>query len=200
MAGFIPVSEQLISSFERAISGRKPVILISGDRQQGKTTYVSELVNRLKNKQVKMIGFLATGVHEGDQRIGFDLLDIASAETVPLCRLEKKGDQQNYHRYRFFDEALLKGKEILNSDDAQLVVIDEVGPYELQNEGWATSIQNICQKQRSIQIWTVRKHLIERIAATWPVGEVYVVDIEKDDPDAAESLIIDLLDRYQLEL
>ncbi|MBK7030395.1 MAG: hypothetical protein IPH45_14870 [Bacteroidales bacterium] len=200
LAGFIPVSEQLISSFEKTISGRKPVVMISGERQQGKTTYVYDLVKRLKNKPIKMTGFFATGVHEGEQRVGFDLVDIASTDAIPLCRLDKKGDQQNHHRFRFFDKALLKGREILSSGDAQLVVIDEVGPYELQNEGWATSIQNICQKQRSIQIWTVRKQLVERIAATWPVGDIYVVDIEKDSLIATEALIMGLLDKHRLEV
>lgn len=139
-------------------------------------------------------------MHEGEQRVGFDLEDITSADRIPLCRLDKRGDQQNHHRFRFFDEALFQGREILGSDDAQLVVIDEVGPYELQNEGWATSIQDICQKQRSIQIWTVRKQLIERIAATWPVGEIYVVDIEKDSQIATEALIMSLLDKHLLEV
>jgi len=198
LAGFIPVAEQLIRSFEQTIAGRKPVIIISGDRQQGKTTFAGELVKRLKNRQVLMAGFLANGVHENGQRIGFDLQDIISEASVPLCRLDRGVVQQNVQRFRFFDDAIGKGREILRAKDARLFVIDEVGPLELQHGGWAPSIENICRQQRSLQVWTVRKPLVDRIAATWPVGEVYIADIGQDTPAQVEDLVIDLLGKYQL--
>lgn len=197
LAGFIPVAEHLIRSFERTITGRKPVIIISGERQQGKTAFLQELVRKLKESNVEVTGFFAAGVHEGSKRIGFDLVDVKSGNSWPLCR--EKETTGSYHRFQFNEETLARGNRILDIaelGEAKLVVIDEVGPIEMKNGGWAQAIGKLLNEAEIVHLWTVRKSMIKQVASTWPVGDIHIYDIGEDNFQDTLDGILKLLRKH----
>ncbi len=63
-------------------------------------------------------------------------------------------------RYYFNPAGLAEGNELIalnNLKEKQLVVIDEVGPMEMNDQGWAESIARLCQSGQLPQLWVVRK-------------------------------------------
>ncbi len=169
-------------------------MIISGDRQQGKTTFLMKLVEILQESNIDVTGFFAIGVHDGAKRIGFDLVDVQSGVSWPLCREKEKAS--GYHKFQFNEDTLARGNKILEPEelaDTKLIVIDEVGPVEMKNEGWARSIERICKQSEAIQVWTVRKAMVYQVASTWSVGTVYVADIGEDKPEDVLNLLKSLL-------
>jgi nucleoside-triphosphatase len=60
-------------------------ILITGPPRCGKSTLISRLIKYYSvEKNYKVYGFLTPEVREKGNRIGFDIMDIASGKTSPL--------------------------------------------------------------------------------------------------------------------
>jgi nucleoside-triphosphatase THEP1 len=195
-AEIIPRSETFIQAFDESIAKRPNVIIISGERQGGKTTFVKDLLKKLQARRIQCAGFLAIGVHQEGKRIGFDLLDFRESNVFELCRLSQNNALVSFQRFEFNHETMAKGMEILQPEKigkAEVVVIDEVGPIELKNEGWSESIRLLCEHPEYLQIWIVRQPLVRQVAASWQVGDVYVFDILKDKDEDVIKKINELL-------
>jgi nucleoside-triphosphatase THEP1 len=178
-------SESMIHVFESAVNQRPSIVIITGERQKGKTSFTKLLIDELKKNNTRVAGFLAPGIHQDSKRIGFDLIDIQTGEQKELCREKKGKTDTSFRRFTFNKEGLDMGNRILSIEclhEIQLVVIDEVGPMEMRNEGWSASIEKLCENNGIMQLWTVRKPMVQQVAATWQVGEVFVFDIEKESP------------------
>jgi nucleoside-triphosphatase THEP1 len=106
-----------------------------------------------------------------------------------------------YGSYFFNPVGIQKGKEILNKanlEGIQLIVIDEIGPLEINDNGWSGSIDNLCQNTQTPQLWVVRKSLTDKIIKKWNIGNVYIFDISEDSVDDAENKILELIHEQSL--
>ncbi|MBK7212846.1 MAG: hypothetical protein IPH88_06030 [Bacteroidales bacterium] len=191
LSSIIAQSDIVLQNLERSIEDRNPVVIVCGDKQEGKTTYLGRLAEACRSAGINPAGILAPGVHSEGVRIGFDLLDIQSNKVYILCR-EQKGKAEHYTRFKFDELAMEEGRRILsfeNLGDSNVVFVDEVGPIELNNGGWSSSIRELLKHRGVVQVWSVRRHLVEQVASAWQVGEVTIVDIAEDSLDDAVSLI-----------
>jgi nucleoside-triphosphatase THEP1 len=176
-------AEALYQAFQTEHLYKPPVVIITGEVHQGKTTFTREIVNNLLEKNTKIAGFLAIGINTDTKRTGFILHDIESAEQIPLCSKRFDETSLSFGRYYFNPEALLKGAEILsdkNLSDKQLIVIDEIGPLELSGQGWSNAIENCTKKYPIPQLWVVRKSVVKKISRKWNVGNIFIFDISHD--------------------
>ena len=189
-------SETLLRQFEKEHTTRSSIVIITGDTGQGKTTYTLNLVKELKEKGYRVGGFLAIGTQENGKRTGFDLLDIRNSRQFELCKDTPHENRIKSGRYYFSPEGIADGNEMItlnNLKEMQLVVIDEIGPMEMNNLGWAESVACLCQSGRLTQLWVVRKSLVEKVARKWNVGNVFIFDITKDPVDAVISKLEEIL-------
>ena len=171
---------------EDELASQTPVVIVSGDIQEGKTTFLIELVTKLKKKNVKINGFLARGIHDENGRIGYDLEDAVSGESIPYIRNKNSLNAYRHGKYYFSPEGLDFGKVILNNVrkmNTDLAVIDEVGPVELKGKGWAENIEKLVNIYRVPQLWVVRKPILKRVIRQWNIGEVMVIDISTESVD-----------------
>jgi len=169
---------------EKELAGQCPVIIITGEVQEGKTTFLLELITLLKAKGVRMNGFLARGVHDESGRIGYDLEDISSGESCKYIRNSYNKDWYRHGKYYFSPDGLEFGAEILNEihyDETNLLVIDEVGPVELKGRGWADEIDRLVNTSNVMQLWVVRKSILKKVIRQWNIGEVMLVDVKTDE-------------------
>lgn len=178
----ISQSEIVLENMQRSIDDRNSIVIVSGDKQEGKTTYMKKLVEALRENGINPAGILAPGVHIEGRRIGFDLQDIQSGKVVELCR-EVDGAGEHFNRFKFKESAIEEGRRILdyeNLGDAKVVFVDEIGPIELNNGGWSAPINELLKHKGVLQVWSVRRHLVEQVATAWQVGEVTILDIAED--------------------
>jgi nucleoside-triphosphatase THEP1 len=189
-------AEALFHIFEKENLLKPEVVIITGDIHQGKTTFVKKVISDLQEKKTRIAGFLAFGIDENGIRSGFNLIDIESLKQVELCSDKKDENRVKYGKYYFNADAIVFGNEILKKDnliDKQLIVIDEVGPLELNGQGWSSSIDNVTNGNIVPELWVVRKSLVALISRRWSIGNVYVFDITNSSFKEVEDKISDII-------
>ncbi len=162
----------------------KKVIIIRGVRHGGKSTFAENLLSILKQNNKKVFGFLAKGIFKNNLRAEFFLENINTGEKKLLCKAEGNEEQKKIGRFYFNEKGLEFGKKILatnNVKDADYILIDEVGPFELKGKGWSESIEQLSEIETHTMIWVVRKSLVYDILRRFGITHALILDIEKDD-------------------
>ena len=189
-------AEQLLSVFEKENMNRAPVIIVTGRIHQGKTTFLKQITDNLNEKKIKTAGFLSIGTDDNGERTGFHLYDLQTSEIVELCTTASHSDWLKYGKYYFNPKGIQKGVDILNTGnlaDRQVVIIDEIGPIEINNKGWSEAVEKICSTAKIPQIWVVRDSLVNKVVKKWNAGDVYIFNISEDNLKDTENKIIDLI-------
>ena len=186
-------------ALEKEVADQNPVIILTGAVQEGKTTFLIELLKILKKTDLKIHGFLAVGIHESDKRIGYDLENISNAERCMYIRTKPSVAWFRHGKYYFNPEGEGFGMEILEEAriiKADLIVIDEIGPVELKGRGWADEIESLVENSRIMQLWVVRRHLLKKVTRQWNIGDILVVDINEETAvSAAEDIKLFIMNR-----
>lgn len=199
IAKLLLYSENLISELERRDKALVPIIIISGNIQEGKTTFVQKVVNRLHRKGIVMNGFFSKVVYDGDQRTGYRLESINGDISLILCDIDKEEGWQRQGKFYFNPEAEKIGNKILFNTDinTQLTIIDEIGPLEYKSKGWAPAIQHISEEAISPMLWVVRESLVKKISRKWPVGNIYFFRLSDDLPALdVENMVLYIIDQW----
>ena len=191
-------AESLLPVIETENRRRSDVFILTGDRQSGKTTFMKELIGIIREKELRPEGFISEGMHEGEDRIGFNLSDIATGSKIELCSMAERPGMIKQGRFWFSREALKKGNEIIRkaiSSRAEIIVVDEVGPLEISGKGWYDAIEDAAAQSDAVQLWTVRKNLVNKAARRWNTGNVTVIETTAATPDEAAILIMDVISK-----
>lgn len=173
-------AETLLNIFEKEHLIRSQIVIITGDIRHGKTTFTQKIVTDLLTQKYRIAGFLSIGIDENAVRSGFNLTEIGSSKQVELCSDRNEEKRIKLGKYYFNPDAIIFGNEILNPEncsDKQLIIIDEVGPLELNGGGWCDAIDNIIRNTSIPQLWVVRKSIVKQICGKWNIGNAYIFDI-----------------------
>jgi nucleoside-triphosphatase THEP1 len=151
--------------------------LLSGPVQGGKTTYMAEQVDSWKNKGLRVKGFLCPGLMAGGRRAEFSLMNVQTGHKLLMGREEKIAGWVKYRRFYFNPEAFRQGtawiKEAL-AEPTDLLLIDEVGPMELEGLGWSELLDSLEQQTSTKQLWVVREELVPEVSRRWHIPEQLV--------------------------
>ncbi len=168
------------------------VAILTGEVGSGKTTAAAAVVDGLRARGARVGGFLAVGRLAGGRRTGFDLRDVATGETWPLCResAEPSGATR-WNRFSFVDETLARGRGILAeaAATAHVIVVDEIGGLELSGGGWAPSLDALAREFRGTLVLVVRRSLVPQVRSRWGSAGAAVFDIGTDRPEAIADRI-----------
>lgn len=189
-------AESLFHKFEREHLLKPKVVIITGEIQQGKTTFARRIVDDLVEQKFSVAGFLSTGINNNGVRTGFNLTEIGSASQMELCSDKKEDNRLKLGRFYFNQETLAFGNKILNPDNIagkQLIVIDEIGPLELNGLGWNNAIEKISKNNTIPHLWVVRKSLVQKISRKWNTGDVWVFDISDSSIAEMEEKLIEII-------
>jgi nucleoside-triphosphatase THEP1 len=192
LAGMVQLADQLMAGGEGRGAARRCVIL-RGSTGSGKTTLVREVVTLLRQRGQTVAGILAPGLLDSGRRTGFDVVDLATGESAALARetADVEGPHARWSRFAFSTEGLALGRRALGPDakGADLVVVDEVGPFELAGGGWARSLDGLARDFHGSLLLVVRGSIVEAVLARWcPPGTV-VWDVEKGGPEEIAALL-----------
>lgn len=197
-AALVNKAEALLDAFQKDSLNKPVIFIITGEIGEGKTTYANSLIDILKQKQIDVAGFTAPAVYQNGKRAGFDLHDVRHGEDTPLCRNNGADEWLRIGNYFFPPDGLKIGNALLQTETvkgSRIVIIDEIGPLEMNNTGWAKPVENLCRNASAPQIWVVRKKLVERVIKKWNVGDVYVFDIAEDNVEKTAEFICGYLEK-----
>jgi len=168
------------------------ITLLTGRVQGGKTTQATLLVNRLVNEGFNVMGFLCPGTFSSGVRSAFSLVNIKTGDRIPMGSVEEPEGWVPYRRFHFNPEAFRLGSTWIRdckTKEPDLVVIDEVGPMELEEMGWWEILQFLCNQKELVQLWIVREHIIQEVAVKWKIPTDNIVRMEALDSESELSLL-----------
>jgi nucleoside-triphosphatase THEP1 len=141
------------------------VFLVTGETAVGKTTFLSKLVQILIDQGVSVGGFLAPAVMIGDDRSGFDVFDIRTGTSAPLCRRSDRSSALRAGPFVFDTAGFAFGSNALAqalAEGLQVLCIDEVGPLEIDGHGWASALRQVLASHHGALLLVVRSRLVAR--------------------------------------
>ena len=182
IAHLINFSDDLLQSFQNEVNKEQKIIIISGEQGEGKTTFLEEVIALLHKERIDFDGIIAKGIDENGERKGFDLIYLKTGKTYPLSTTTPTVDYTRYGRFFFDEHVFHKVTDLLKNTASRFVIIDEVGPLELQDKGWASAIEQLLNNNTSM-IWVVRKSLLDVVINHWEISKAQVFDIGKYRPE-----------------
>jgi nucleoside-triphosphatase len=158
-----------------------PVYIVTGGQGEGKTTFVQKVIDGLIENGVKCRGIVTPGYYRDDVRAGFSVIDLATGISQPLCSDTPSAGGEQHGRFYFLPEGLGLGYSALAAPrvpgTADILVIDEVGRFELKGAVWAGCLDRIVALPYPPMIWTVRSDKVDEVKKRWPVARQVVVGI-----------------------
>ena len=142
-------------------------------------------------QKFNVYGFLSFGTFKNNKRDAFYLYDLASGEKMQLCSTEKSEKWEPFFRFYFNPEAITRGNQILEDAPVSkntIIVIDEIGPRELDKKGWYHGIKKT-RNTPGIKIYVVRKSILQQVIDKFSVREPVIIDIQKFSPDQFSEII-----------
>ncbi len=146
-------------------------IAVTGRPGIGKTTLCMRVYESVKDKMT-VGGFVTKESRREGSRTGFKLFDLSSGREEWLARVGE--GRVRVGKYAVNVEGFEKFLDSVNTN-ADLIIIDEVGPMELKSEKFTRFVEGLMDKERLLfTIHFKSKHwLLEKIRREF---RVYVID------------------------
>ncbi|MEN3047708.1 MAG: nucleoside-triphosphatase [Candidatus Caldarchaeales archaeon] len=144
------------------------LVVITGPPGSGKTTAAIGAAEQLRSRGLEVGGFVTREVREGAARIGFDVVDLSSASSLPLAR-KGLSSRHRLGSYAVFPENLERfGIPAIAAavERGAVLIVDEVGPMELMSKRFVEVVgSSIGSLERSLFTvhFRARHPLIERL-------------------------------------
>jgi nucleoside-triphosphatase THEP1 len=172
------------------------IFLVTGSIRGGKTTFLTNLIVRLKQSKLKVGGILCPGKFSSGKRSAFSLKNIQNGAELPMASNLETAGWFKYRRFWFNPEAFKQGEIWIREGlkkNTQIMVIDELGPMELEGSGWSVLLNDLAKTAVPVQLWSVRESIIEEVMKRWSIPSSNLIHIEKLAVDQAAALISERL-------
>jgi nucleoside-triphosphatase len=169
LASLLPRLDGWLRRASARAAASPPVHVLTGRRGAGKSTLVGEVVERLRRAGFRVGGVWAPGRVRDGVRWGFDAVDLATRGRATLARRDGPEGWQAVGPFRFDPEGIALARRALSLESApelDLVVVDEVGPWELAGEGYATQLDAL-RAARVPLLVVVRDELLGAVVQRW---------------------------------
>lgn len=158
-----------------------PVYIITGEQGAGKTSFLMNLLMELIETDLKIRGIVSPGYFEDGIRSGFSIIDVATGNCEKLSSVIPSPDCEKHGRFYFRLPGLACGYHALKShersESGDLIVIDEVGRFEMEGEVWSDCIDNLVSTPHPPMIWTVRRSLVDAVIERYSVIRPVVIEV-----------------------
>lgn len=167
------------------------VLLISGERNAGKTTVCRKAVGLAQAAGYSCGGLLTISGKEPHQLIAINV------STGATRQLTSPQGQVTQGSYRFDPEALGWGAEVIaQTSGCDLLVIDELGPLEIERcQGWAVALDVLREGWFQLGLAVVRPELVSQVQSQLPKVPLEVLQVTEGSRDHLPESILALLEQ-----
>ena len=156
------------------------MIIIHGNKNQGKTRQIKKIVALLSEQKKTFGGFYSEKIKIANEVIGYDIVILNSNESFSFLRKKGNENQNKIGPFYIDDFALAEGinqikKAILNK--VNYLIIDEIGKLELQNRGWYVALEKAITTFEGEIILAIRTEFVEKVIKKWNLTAVNLVSI-----------------------
>ena len=166
--------------------GTSVILLITGPGGVGKTTLCLRTVALAKEARYSCAGLL-TLREDDDRRV---VVDVRTGDRRALTAVGPGGVPVG--RYLFDPHTLAWGAEILaHSTPCDLLVVDELGPLEMEGGGWAVGIDVLRTGRFCLSLVVVRPELVTRVLEQFP--DAWALEVTPENRDGLPVWLAGLL-------
>ena len=163
----------------------RSLTIVSGPIDSGKTSWCRHLAAG----RTQIAGVLLAKVYRKGERIGYDAVHLSAAERVPFARTSghEPQDWQAAERIGIFTvsgPALRKANAWLTLAAASPVdvIVDEIGPLELQGGGLSAGLRTVLASRVVRQIYVViRSTCVKAVCDRFGIEKYTLVEIGSKD-------------------
>jgi len=158
----------------------------------GKTTVLLKIVKIIEEEGLKVGGIISREVRKGGSRIGFKLIDLNSGREGWLAHVKQpEGPRVGKYRVCMEDLESIGVEAILNAvEEADIIVIDEVGPMEMFSERFKKAVAKALNSEK-IVLGTVHYRIKDSFAAKVKAkGEVKVIEVTIGNREALSENVV----------
>ncbi len=146
------------------VATQNRLILWTGPRHCGKTPSVTKLAQIAHSEGFNVAGVLSPSLYRNSKLLGFDVLDLQNQTRAPLARRTISDSKAG--PFNFITDGLKLGNDVLSAEatkSADLVIVDEFGPLELNNEGWRGNVDSLLISSNAVVLLVVRRELADTV-------------------------------------
>ncbi|MFZ5940483.1 MAG: nucleoside-triphosphatase [Bacteroidota bacterium] len=195
ITGMLIAGNELFNKFREESDELAPMIILSGGIMQGKSTFARELISLIRKEGISAGGFISDGLQVGDNRTGFDLYNIESRERTLLARIPPMPENWiRFGRFAFNPEAFDRANSEITAmleKKTELILLDEIGPLELKNEGLTPGLEALLNEGRTVGLLVVREALADKVIKKWNLRNVTMINIRETNPEQAAGIILE---------
>lgn len=159
----------------------KQYFIITGNIASGKTTFLMQLSERLKELNIKTGGFYSPRIIQDNETVGYDLVHVMDNERIEFLKNVDESNINEIGKYKIDKNSIFHATSWIKDDienDCQVIFIDEVGKLELDGKAWNDIIEILISSNIKNQIWSVRKSFIDQVIDKWNLKNALIIDIE----------------------
>jgi nucleoside-triphosphatase THEP1 len=180
--------KHLVDRIRAMVEGDAPArpILLVGGIGSGKTSTGLRLISLLREADLPPGGILAPRILEGNETIGYSVIDLASNTTHPFAGMEPS--DVRIGRYYVSNGGIDLARRAIQraAGERPVVLVDEVGRLELAGGGHAPAIRELLASS-SVPILLVRNELIEEVVRVFGIGDHETLDVAAVPPARGPS-------------
>jgi nucleoside-triphosphatase THEP1 len=157
------------------------IVLLTGNRQIGKSTACVSLVNMLRQTDLKVSGLITLRTGPDDLAVH----EVNSGNTYPLTLPLNSNTGLLVGHFRFSTEALARSDRALDACfPTQVFILDEIGPMELlYGQGWIRAITLLRHRKYRIAFIVVRPELLVPAMRQLPLTYYTVIHLTAEIRD-----------------
>ena len=158
------------------------IFILTGPVHSGKTTFLDKAIHALKKQGVKIDGFLSKAVGRGEETLGYDLYDLKEEKVVRYIRREGEKDWQKIGSFFFIPQGLAEAERIiLRGKDNDILIIDELGPLELEGKGVWPALKRVIFQPPAHFLFVIRSSILEDFLGMMGKRDVKLFNIQEGD-------------------
>lgn len=163
--------------------GHAEILVVTGERNIGKTTFCRQTADALKKAGYRVGGLLSPGRFDGDEKTGFFALNLETGESHLLAsRIPGECEGTHLGPWIFDDQVLGWGNRFLQAAaPLDFLFIDELAYLEFNlNTGWKAAFPILQAQNYRLAIVVIRSECIASFSTLGFRFRVY--DLPKNKP------------------
>ncbi len=140
------------------------VFIVSGEKEEGKTSSLIEVIDKLKNANVRIGGFISPRIIVDGKTIGYYLEGVVDGRRQLLITEAEQTGFYKIGRFWLDPVVIKRATDIIEEQSLTpaVIFIDEVGKLELEGRGWDEVVRSLLMANVVI-VMAVRKAFVEEV-------------------------------------